>query len=370
VSKTAPEKNSTGVRIAVVATHYAEYSLRLAKAFGSEHKTLLISSKESVAREVTPSMLSETPGRLTIKTFNNGRRFKSLYFLANVLREVVLFRPNVIIAHEMGDWNHTLAILLLSRIFRVALVVHDPRPHMGDDTAVRSLVKGKIAAERRAASALIVHGEYCADQLRRELSVNQTPVIMVVNHGPILGDVGDAAQEASDILLFGRMQAYKGIAVLRRALEILAERGLHPKTTLAGRGPALEQERSGLVRLANVEIREGFLGPEQAGGLLRAARIVVLPYLEATQSGVVAAAFAAGRPVVATSVGSIPEVVESGLNGLLVAPGDPGALADALHRILSAPGLEAALAEGARATSMRMSWASIASEIRRGVLQG
>ncbi len=355
------------VRACIVATHFAEYSLRLATAFAAEGETLLICAKPNFSREVVSSMYDGAPERLHLRVFNNGRKFEALYFLLRTLVSVLLFRPTFIVAHEMGDWNHTAAIALLSRIFRVALVVHDPRPHLGADAAVRARAGKNIAIERRAAAALIVHGAYCARQLVEETALAHRALI-VIGHGPILGDVGAPARAPHDILFFGRMQAYKGLGVLRQALEILDERGSTPKTILAGKGPALEDERSGLSRLTHVEIRERFLSPEEAGGLLRGARVVVVPYLEATQSGVVAAAFAAGRPVVASAVGSIPEVVEPGVNGLLVPAGDPAALAEALSSVLGDADLEARLAEGARATSRDISWAKVAGEIRTGVL--
>ncbi|HFE54124.1 MAG TPA: glycosyltransferase, partial [Bacteroidetes bacterium] len=63
-----------------------------------------------------------------------------------------------------------------------------------------------------------------------------------------------------------------------------------------------------------------------------AADAVVLPYLTATQSGIVPMAYAYGVPVITTSVGGLPEVVEEGRTGLLVPPGDAGALAQTIVR--------------------------------------
>ena len=57
---------------------------------------------------------------------------------------------------------------------------------------------------------------------------------------------------------------------------------------------------------------------------------------------------AAGRPVVATAVGAVPELIEDGTHGLLVPPGDPGALARAIARLLADPGLARRLGEAAR----------------------
>jgi glycosyltransferase involved in cell wall biosynthesis len=75
--------------------------------------------------------------------------------------------------------------------------------------------------------------------------------------------------------------------------------------------------------------------------LFGSARVVVLPYLTASQSGVAHLAMTFGRPVVASDVGDLPEVVIDGTNGLIVPPGDPAALAQALERLLTEPSVAA-----------------------------
>ena len=73
------------------------------------------------------------------------------------------------------------------------------------------------------------------------------------------------------------------------------------------------------------------------GSYLSAADVVVLPYTKTYQSGVLLAAYAAGRPVVVTDTGGLSEVVEHGKTGLVVPPRDPESLADAISRLLEDP---------------------------------
>ena len=88
----------------------------------------------------------------------------------------------------------------------------------------------------------------------------------------------------------------------------------------------------------------------------RRADLVVLPYREIDQSGVLFTALAFGKPLLLTSVGGFPEVAESGAAELVV-PGDPSALHIALRRLLDDPGRREALAAAAReAAATTYSW--------------
>jgi glycosyltransferase involved in cell wall biosynthesis len=81
-----------------------------------------------------------------------------------------------------------------------------------------------------------------------------------------------------------------------------------------------------------VRVVDRYVPNEEVGLYFSAADLVVLPYVSGTGSGVVQIAYGLEKPVVATRVGSLPEVVEDGKTGYLVNPGDPTALADAVIR--------------------------------------
>ena len=93
------------------------------------------------------------------------------------------------------------------------------------------------------------------------------------------------------------------------------------------------------------------------------AVIAVLPYLDATQSGVAAAAVANGRPMVASATGGLVDVVREGREGLLVPPGDSRALAAALSRVLLDDALRAQLTAGTLEAQVRLGWPAIAGTL-------
>jgi glycosyltransferase involved in cell wall biosynthesis len=142
------------------------------------------------------------------------------------------------------------------------------------------------------------------------------------------------------VLFFGRVEAYKGVDVLLAAWESL--KGDLPDARLVIAGPAA----AGVTLPAlpwGVERRDRRINDSEGFDLFRSARLLVLPYRDATQSALVAAAYTFGLPVIVTGTGALPEYVVEGETGWVVRPGDAPALAGALR---------AALADRARLSSM------------------
>jgi glycosyltransferase involved in cell wall biosynthesis len=147
------------------------------------------------------------------------------------------------------------------------------------------------------------------------------------------------------LMCVANLSRRKGHADLLTAASMLRERGMPCTVALAGEGP----ERDALRRqAAELDIDVRLLGARtDVDALLARADVVVLPSLSEGLSNAVMEAMAAGRPVVATAVGGTPELLADG-RGLLVPPGDPGALADALGAVLSDPEAARRLGDDAR----------------------
>ena len=107
-----------------------------------------------------------------------------------------------------------------------------------------------------------------------------------------------------------------------------------------------------------------YIPTEMVGGLMKAATAVIYPYHNSTQSGSLQVAYSFGRPVIATRVGGLPEVVDEGQSGLLVPPQDPAALAAAMRHLLDHPDQAEAMAAYAQHLSeTRFAWQPIAAQI-------
>jgi len=160
------------------------------------------------------------------------------------------------------------------------------------------------------------------------------------------------------LLFFGFVRQYKGLDVLLEAMpDVLARE----KVTLLVVGEFWKDKEfyMSLIRDLGIShavvIVDEYIPNEAMGAYFAAADLVVQPYHSASGSGICQIAYGLGRPVIATSVGSLPEVVEDRVNGRLVSPGDAKALAGAIVESLQPEVLEF-LTENSTKTKEKFSW--------------
>ncbi len=146
-------------------------------------------------------------------------------------------------------------------------------------------------------------------------------------------------ESAHAMLLLGRLSIEKGHALLLEALNILRSRQPRLMAMFAGVGP-LEDPLKALSNRLGLAARVRFLGyRSDLSRLLAASDLVVLPSISEGLPLAAVEALASARPLIATRVGGIPEIVIDGQTGLLVPPNDPAALAQAIDRVLGNPNL-------------------------------
>ena len=242
---------------------------------------------------------------------------------------------------------------------RSVMVLHDAFFHPGDEYPLRYAV---LRRQIQAADALIVLSGHVR---RQAIEAYGYPAerIWEMPHGAFgfgSGEVRPAVHPRGArplrLLFFGRIVAYKGLDHLLRAQRLLRERGVEAEIVVAGSG-SLEPHADLLAGLPGVEVHNRWLGDEEIAGFMAGADVAVLPYVEASQSGVAASAYAAGRPVVATPIGGLAEQVVDGETGLLARDMSVEALADAIRRFASDPELLDRCGAGALAHARHeLSW--------------
>lgn len=368
------------MRVALLALHFSEYACRLALALAKHHQVLLVLNGDNARKELTPELRRKTTAAVEELVevpwcpFRNPRWVVHAAKIRAVLRR---FKPDVIHSQENFSDAHFWSVMTRPDGPPVVLTVHDHVPHSGSDARGRS-AKHEVycRAMRKISSAVIVHSDLIAREYA-DTHPSHRGRIHSIAHGPLGVDdhvtISRApAEDPRRLLFFGRVEAYKGLGVLLDACDLLTRQGVAYRLVVAGRGADLEQHRSRLADPSRFELVDRFIEPEEIEQFFSSAWTTVLPYTDATQSGVAAIAFAYHCPVVATRVGGLPEVVRDGESGIVVPPRDPAALAAALARLLGDAGLRNRLADGAaHMVETVLSWDSIAaatSEVYRSVL--
>jgi glycosyltransferase involved in cell wall biosynthesis len=333
----------------------------------------------------------EAPGRLTVYRAIRTWSFGSLRKIGRV---VDLTAPNIVhlqyqaAAYQMQPAIHFAPLWLrLTRQARLAVTYHDLRvPYLFPKAGpLRRAALRQLA--RHADLTLATNSEDYS-----ELAVHRFPGRVEIV--PIGSNIPDAPPQDFDraawraaagiapgsmlLAYFGFLNASKGGGGLVEALRILRAGGDEPRLVMIGgavgasdptNADTLAQFRSALhlLDLEDAVIWTGHVEPEQVSAWLHAADVVTLPYVDGAsyRRGSLLAALAHGRPVVTTTpaplTGGILPALVDGEALLLVPPGDPAALANAVGAIAEDPALAARLSTGARAVAAHFTWPAIAA---------
>jgi glycosyltransferase involved in cell wall biosynthesis len=230
----------------------------------------------------------------------------------------------------------------------LVVTVHDPRHHVGDVVS-RKTPQMLMDFGFRRADRIIVHGEILKRQVREALNISaeRIHVIPHVAIGPA-EECTIVPNESKQILFFGRIWKYKGLEHLIRAQPLITAAVPDAKIVIAGEGEDFEPYRRLMDRPDRFIVHNRYIPGPERDQLFRSASVVVLPYIEATQSGVVPLAYAFGKPVVATNTGALSEAVDDGITGRLVPPANPVALAAAVVDLLRNPAQRHAMGAAGR----------------------
>jgi glycosyltransferase involved in cell wall biosynthesis len=287
------------------------------------------------------------------------RAAKLAEHVPDMLRYRRAARGAAIVHFQWLPVQHVDALLLPARTSSRALVLtaHDILP--------REARPGQRAAQRRLYDrfdAVIVHSEHGAERLTGELGVERERV-HVIPHGAfahLAAGAPDAPPPPFDtqrpvVLCFGLMRPYKGLDVLLEAW-----RGIEGAELWLVGAPRMDVSALMAGAPAGVRFVTRFVADAELPAYFRRAEIVVLPYREIDQSGVLFTALAFGRPLLLSDVGGFPELAATGAARTFAA-GDAAALHDALRGLLADEAARSAMARAARAAAAgEYSWESVA----------
>ena len=295
-----------------------------------------------------------------------GGRLRMLSKLAQHLPDMLRYRR----AARTADVVH-FQWLTVQHLDGHLLPTGRPLVLTAHDVLPREPRPGQLAAQRRLYGrfdAIVVHSERGRRRLIDELGADSERV-HVIPHGvfthlaEIEAPLLPAKPDRPVVLMFGLMRPYKGIDVL---LDAWCGAGSEEAPIVDAELWLVGMPRMDISALqasapANVRFVPRFVGDDELGPYFRHADLIVLPYLQADQSGVLFTALAFGKPLLLSDVGGFPEMASTGA-ARIVPAGDPRALGRALRELLSdRASLDEMCMRAKAAADGRYSWKAVAA---------
>lgn len=318
------------MRVALISFGPADYSVQLANGLARECDVLLMLPRDRAAE-----FQAEIDARVHFVPFNQPRLrqpCRQMAMLASLVRTIRRFRTDVIHYQHCHMWFN-MALPLL-RAFPLVVTIHDPRHHAGDRASQRT-PQWLMDFGYRRADHVLVHGDALKRQVVECFGMSAERV-HVIPHIAIGSGSSPAAShdDGKTILFFGRIWDYKGLKYLIEAEPLINQAVPNARIVIAGEGDDFAQYRRLMIHPERFEVHNRFITTSHRDELFRRASVVVLPYTEATQSGVIPIAYSFAKPVVATHVGALADAIEEGVTGQLVPPADARTLANTVVGLL------------------------------------
>jgi len=224
---------------------------------------------------------------------------------------------------------------------------------------------------------IVVHTDSLAQELVKRFP-DTSERVRIIPLGTLFDDLPECPQDAARrslclppdapiALFFGQIAPYKGVSLLIRAFSQIRRALPEARLLIAGKPSTPAESYHALIEeldlAESVRTDFAFVPAERVNLYFGAADVIVLPYLEASQSGVLLAAYRFGRPVIVTDTGGLRDTVEHGVNGLVIPPGDEDALAAAIIELLSNQARAKAMGNRSRQMGVELyNWNAIARQ--------
>ncbi len=321
------------LRVILIAPDIPDYCVAFAEAVATQADVTLIAPAKFFAGR--PALLPESLPVHRV-AWPRHRSVRSLGFIIKLVRFIRAYNPDIIhVLSEKNVWLN-LALALLRR-FPIVTTVHDVQYHPGDIMSQRVPLWCTHLTIKQS-DAIIVHGDGLKHEAAQRLPVDPSQVYVVPHlalpyYLRLATSKNLAKQSVADeinILFYGRLQRYKGIDVFVAAAQQVAKSIPRLRFTIAGRAETDVRPFITDLDPTLFDVRDRFIDDDETAQLFLNADLTVLPYLEASSSGVLAVALTFGIPAVVTDFGELGTTVRESGGGVVVPAAESAIVADAI----------------------------------------
>jgi len=266
------------------------------------------------------------------------RNPKNIFMLTKILKKIKSYNPDLIHIQHNG---HPYLFLIYPFLHQYPIIdtIHNPIPHFGE---IKLRTKFNMFNSLRNSRHFIVHGKKMKERMARFYDLERDKIDVVSVGGDIQRYIGSLSvhkekfdEVENTILFFGRIWEYKGLDYLIKSEPLISKKIPNVKIVIAGSGEDISKYTELIVNNINFKIKNKYISFEEINSLFQKCSVVVLPYIGASQSGVIPLAYSYGKPIITTNVGSLPEYIINGKTGILVPPRDEESLARAIILLLN-----------------------------------
>ncbi|TRX20573.1 glycosyltransferase family 4 protein [Flavobacterium franklandianum] len=272
------------------------------------------------------------------KTYVVNRTNKKVFSVSNLILNFKLFffilkiRPTIIHSTVFYDFQELFLYFFRKKTI---VTVHDPFPHSGEGNFRKyffrklgfTLLNNFIILNKKQKT------QFIATYKLENKNVYESNLSIYNVYNLYLGQFSEN-KPLKSILFFGRISPYKGINILLEAMKYV--HSIHPdvKLIIAGNGEYYF-DKTEFEQLDYIEFRNRYIPNAELVKLIKDSLFVVCPYIDATQSGVVMTSYAFCKPVIASNIGGLSEMVIDKVTGCLVEPNDIIELQNSIIELVS-----------------------------------
>jgi glycosyltransferase involved in cell wall biosynthesis len=235
--------------------------------------------------------------------------------------------------------SYTYFLFLLFNKKKIVLTVHNPIENIGRNKSFKRWFKRKITFLTIKKHILLNRNQtqkYLTKYKKSERDIYFSALSVydcMHDYKQLDEDENVTISTDFNILFFGRITLYKGVEYLLQAFEMLQQENIdNISLTIAG-GGNFPFDITKYKQNSRISILNKVVPNEELNELIRKSSIVVCPYIDATQSGVIMTAFAFNKPVIATNVGGLGEMVDDRKTGILIPPKNAMAIKEAIKNV-------------------------------------